>query len=344
MYYFCTYFDRHYLPRGMALYQSLQDHCSSFQLWVLCMDRESYKVLSRLCLSNVRLIALEDFEKGDKELLRAKENRTLIEYYFTCTPSLPLFLLKNCPELDLVTYLDADLFFFADPAALYNEIAGYSIAIIGHRFPPSLLGREKYGIYNVGWVSFKRDDYAFSCLRWWRERCIDWCYDRVEEGRFADQKYLDDWPTRFQGVVVLRHKGANVAPWNLANYTVQTDGNRVLVDEQPLIFFHYHGFKQIRSWLYDPNLAAYKVKPSKVVLRGIYAPYITALAKVVEQVSPLLETIPSRNGIRGQSVRTSSPHGVAFSQFVVRWFKWMRHLSRWVLTQSYILMLNGRVL
>lgn len=328
----------------MALYESLRHHCSSFQLWVLCMDRESYKVLSQLSLSHVRLIAVEDFEKGDEELLRAKGNRTRIEYYFTCTPSLPLFILKNCPEVDMITYLDADLFFFADPAALYNEIADHAIAIIGHRFPPNLLENEKYGIYNVGWVSFKRDDSAFSCLRWWRERCLDWCYDRVVEGKFADQKYLDDWPIRFPGVVVLRHKGANVAPWNLAACTIQKEGAQVLVDEQPLIFFHYHGFKQLKSWLYDPNLAAYKVKPTKVVLRSIYAPYIAALRKTVGQVSPLLETIPSRNGIRDQSVRSPSSEPVPKPHGPVRFLRWMLRVTRLIPTQSYIFTVNGYVI
>src|SRR5712691_2882118 len=221
MYHFCTYFDHRYLPRGLALYRSLKQHCRSFQLWVLCMDRECYDVLSQLDLPDIQLIALEDFEKDDQELLGAKQNRTLIEYYFTCTPSLPLFILNNCPEVGIITYLDADFFFFADPAPVFDEIADHSIAIIGHRFPAQLRHREQYGIYNVGWLSFRRDEQAFSCLVWWRERCIEWCYDRCEDGRFADQKYLDDWPTRFQGVVVLNHQGVNLAPWNLANYKIR---------------------------------------------------------------------------------------------------------------------------
>jgi len=344
MYYFCTYFDRHYLARGLALYQSLRGHCPSFRLWVLCMDRESHSALSRLGLSDVCLIALEDFEKGDEELLRAKENRSRVEYYFTCTPSLPLFIFKSYPEVDMITYLDADLFFFADPLALYKEIADHSIAIIEHRFPSYLLGNRKYGIYNVGWVSFRRDERAFSCLRWWREQCIEWCYDRLEEGRFADQKYLDDWPDRFPGVAVLRHKGANLAPWNLANYTIETDGERVLVDGQPLLFFHYHGFKQLRNWLYDPNLAAYKVRPSKAVLRSVFAPYIAVLMKTAKQVSPFLGEVSSRNGIRGQMAGSPSPQQVPKPCGPVRLMKRVIHAARFVLTQSYIVAFNGRII
>ncbi len=97
MYSFCTYFDCRYLVRGLALYQSLKQHCSPFQLWVLCMDSNCYEVLSELRLPNVHLIALEEFEKGDERLLEAKKTRSLIEYYFTCSPSLPLYVLNNCP-------------------------------------------------------------------------------------------------------------------------------------------------------------------------------------------------------------------------------------------------------
>ncbi len=60
MRYFCTYFDRNYLPRGLALYRSLQRHCPAFQLWVLCMDRVCYDVLAKLGLAGVHPIALAD--------------------------------------------------------------------------------------------------------------------------------------------------------------------------------------------------------------------------------------------------------------------------------------------
>jgi hypothetical protein len=337
MYQFCTYFDRHYLPRGLVLYQSLKAHCPSFRLWVLCLDQETYRILSRLSLSDLRVINLDDFEKGDEQLLAAKQNRSSIEYYFTCTPSLPLYVLKTCPEIDMITYLDADLFFFADPAPLYHEIGRHSVAIIEHRFPPHLIGNKQYGIYNVGWISFRRDNSGLSCLRWWRERCLDWCYDRVEEGRFADQKYLDDWPARFQGVVVLSHKGANLAPWNLGNGDIQVGGNGVLVDGQALIFFHYHGFKRINRWLYNPNLTAYNVKPPRAVLKSIFGPYIDAFAKTAEQVSRLLEISSSSNGIRELGAQRKKREPAEFLNQLIRG-------TREIVTQSYILSFHGHVL
>ena len=203
--------------------------------------------------------------------------------------------------MDLITYLDADLYFFADPAPLYEEIGDRSVAISAHRFPPELIAFEQFGIYNVGWLSFRRDESALSCLRWWRERCIEWCYDRVEPGRFADQKYLDDWPNRFQGVAVLSHKGANLAPWNLANYKVRASAGQVWVDEQPLVFFHYHGLRQIvRGFLYDPNFGQYGYAADQTVKNSVYAPYVRVLAEKSREVRDQMTVVMTGGHLREQ--------------------------------------------
>ena len=141
MFHFCTYFDQHYLARALALHHSLKSTCPSFRLWALCMDRESHEILSQLRLPDIEPIALENFERGDEALEKARQNRTRIEYYFTCTPSLPLFILKHQPQVDLITYLDSDLFFFSNPTRLFDEMGSRSIAIIGHRFPARKLSQ-----------------------------------------------------------------------------------------------------------------------------------------------------------------------------------------------------------
>lgn len=303
MFYFCTYFDSNYLIKGLALYRSLVRHAQPFRLWVLCFDETAYEILQKLALPEVTLISLRDFEEGDEELLQAKGNRSRIEYYFTCTPSLPLYILRNHPEVDVITYLDADLFFFSDPSPIYEELGEGSVLIIGHRFPPHLKRSEVHGIYNVGFLSFRRDEVGIQCLHWWRERCLEWCYDRVEDGRFADQKYLDDWPTRFPGVVILQHKGVGLAPWNIDNYSLHLQDGHVVVDSQPLVFFHFHALKQIRRWLYDPGLATYGVHSDSLLKRHIYVPYFRELREAAHCVSVLVDQPHTPMGsIRGNAV------------------------------------------
>lgn len=185
----------------------------------------------------------------------------------------------------MITYLDADLFFFSDPAPVFEEIGDHSIGIIGHRLPPQLKHLENWGIFNVGWVSFKRDENGLACLQWWRERCIEWCYDRYEDGRFADQKYLDDWPRRFHKVAIIQHKGAGLAPWNVDNYCIQTHKGNILIDDVLLIFFHFHNLKVINPFLYDACLEEYNSCLSSCITKNIYKSYIKKIHSLFFQRS-----------------------------------------------------------
>jgi hypothetical protein len=282
-YHFCTYFDRNYLTRGLTLYNSLRQHCQRpFVLWILCFDGETYDILSRLDLPGVRLISQEEFEAGDEELLRAKVNRSRVEYYWTCTPSLPLYVLRYNSEVELITYLDADLYFYSDPQPIFDELGDGSILIIGHRFPPELKHLEKFGKYNVGTLVFRRGEHGLAILNHWRAQCLDWCYARWEDGKFGDQKYLDDWPDFFRGVVVLQHKGAGLAPWNYSRYEVSLSGRTQTVDGQPLIFYHFHSFRMMNAYVVEPTLHNYGIS-LKQALR-FYVPYAHALRRTQQQV------------------------------------------------------------
>jgi hypothetical protein len=337
MRYYCTYFDHNYLPRGLALYYSLRRHAPDFELWVLCLSGQCHEWLTQKKLPGIRPISLEEFEQADHDLLCAKQNRSIVEYYFTCSPSLPRFVFAHASQADLVTYLDSDLYFFRDPEPVFAEIGARSVAIIAHRFPPALKHLEETGIYNVGWVSFRRDEKARACLEWWRARCLEWCYDKVEPGRYADQKYLDQWPSLFEGVATLENKGANLAPWNLANYQIRFIDGRVRVDSDELVFFHFHGFQPVNPWLYDPRLKRFGARPGRVVRRHIFLPYWAALQRAQREVQTVGPSQLVPEGLRhvareGQAAAPSSPWQRAWAR-ISRWHR----LSAGVLRQQYVL-------
>ncbi|MEP7288287.1 MAG: glycosyl transferase [Chloroflexota bacterium] len=286
--YYCTYFDSGYLLRGLTLYRSLLEHSQrDFVLWVLCFDDYSYEVISRLDQANLRAVRLQDFEHGDEPLLQAKQNRSRVEYFFTCTPSWPLYLLDHHNEIGIITYLDADLYFFSDLQPVFAEIKNYSALIIPHGFPPELKHLEIHGIFNVGLLMFRNDNSGREILTHWREQCLDWCGDYPDNNRFADQKYLDEWPAKYKTVVVSANIGANLAPWNWMNYREITrhDG-KIWVEETALIFYHYQGLKLLLFGLYDPGMSAYKLMPYALRIL-LYSPYINELHATVRWAQSL---------------------------------------------------------
>lgn len=285
-YSFCTYFDHRYSPYGLALYRSLVRHLEHFELFVLCYDDATVAILQGLGDSRIHIVPIARLEQEDPALVEANRDRTAVERYFTCGPAWIRYAMR-LSGADVMTYLDSDLYFFNHPAPIFEELGERSILIIEHRFPDPLKHLAKNGIYNVGLVAFRNDDEGRRCVDWWRERCLEWCYNRLEGDRFADQKYLDDWPTRFSGVVVLQNPGAGLAPWNVARYRLESNG-QVTVDGFPLIFYHFTLFYRIVRGLYYLSIDDYGGQLS-APLKRIYAAYIPeveAMARNVARVSP----------------------------------------------------------
>ena len=283
---YCTYFDHRYLAKGLALYRSLERHAGEFRLHVLALTPECARALEALELERARIVSLTELEAADPELEATKASRSTVEYYFTSTAPLLRFLLNREPEVELLTYLDADVAFFSDPEPLFEEIGASSLAIVSHRFPDKLRHLERHGKFNVAWVTIRRDPSGLSALEWWRERCLEWCFDRVEPERFADQKYLDSWPTRFEGVRVIEHPGADLAPWNLESHLVTaTSDGEPRVDGRPLVFYHAHRFDFEAGVGYEAHLEEHGVEPAAPVISAILEPYSTMLERATAELA-----------------------------------------------------------
>jgi hypothetical protein len=276
MRHFCTYFDSNYFLRGLTLYRSLQATGCEFTLHVLALDERTHSTLSALRVPDLRSIRLDQLESWEPALQVAKTNRKQIEYYFTLSPILPLFILEGNPSIEIITYLDADLYFYRSPEPLFRELGDQSILITEHRFPQYLREKEKFGRYNVQYQSFRRDPQGLACLERWKQQCLRWCYDRLEDGKFADQKYLEEWPALYDRLVVSQHKGAAVAPWNWATHPIQLAGNAVTVGGDPLIFFHFHGVKIFNPYFISNGLVDFGLMPY-MLRRWFYVGYLRQL-------------------------------------------------------------------
>ena len=249
IYELCTLFDRNYLARGLVLYRSLVEEGADVRLRVFAMDNVVPKILEALALPGVEVVTLDELESLDPRLRAVKEERSAVEYMWTATPAICRASFARDPDLEEITYLDADLMFHADPRPIFDESGASAVTIVPHRYAPRWRFYEATnGVYNVEWLTFRRTEAGLAALEWWYDRCLEWCYAVAEDGKFGDQKYLDDWPERFEGVHVLEQPGAGLAPWNVENYRLSRgDGSgEIQVDGKPLVFHHYHGGRVLR--------------------------------------------------------------------------------------------------
>lgn len=229
MEHYVTLFDSLFLPQGIALHTSMERHVKDYTLWILCVDDQAHEILSKLNLPNVRLLQLSKLETAD--LLTVKPLRTKGEYCWTLTPFAPRFVFEADVNVTRVTYLDADLWFRKNPAAIFREFesSGKQVLITDHAYAPQYDQSATSGQYCVQFMTFNRDG-GEIVRKWWEERCVEWCFARFENGKFGDQKYLDDWPERFINTVhVMQNKEWILAPWSAARYPY---GNSIL--------WHFH--------------------------------------------------------------------------------------------------------
>jgi hypothetical protein len=111
------------------------------------------------------------------------------------------------------------------------------------------------------------------------------------------------------------------------------DGEGLLVDEQPLIFFHFHDCKQVYSWLYDSKLAPNNTALSWPVRRFIYKPYLQMLQQIDDQYLARFRS--------GRAQRASIRYVENGKQGTV---SIMTNVLKGLAKRQYILLIKGRAL
>ncbi len=272
----CAIASDAYVTRAMVLYSSLIRHQQNFHIWYCAVDDSAYEKLQRLNMRNATIIHVRELR--NQQLLDTMYSRKLDEFCWTLKP----FLIKHLFDkhnLKRVLYLDSDMYFFAPLANVYNEWGTYSFLMCTQRASEQI--EHACGMYQAGLIGVKNDHYGLNILHWWRDRCLEWCYDYFDEtyNRWGDQKYLDRVPNDFENIKIVTNVGINAAPWNImlnnVGYYVYQTYDKVFINSDMLSAYHF-GSIGISDSGYDVWTRD-SVNPDYSVMQLIYSPYFAML-------------------------------------------------------------------
>jgi hypothetical protein len=258
---------------GLTLHASLQKVAPNSRLWVICIDELVEQQINRLNLAHVSTIPVRSIETD--KLRAVKPTRTVGEYCWTLTPFAPQSVFDLAPDAERVTYLDSDLFFFSNPEIIFGEFESSRkhVLITEHAYAPELDRTAQSGRFCVQFMTFRRTQESLGVMKWWQDRCIEWCFDRNEDGKFGDQKYLDQWPALFpKEVHILRQVDKTLAPWNV-DYLLSKNPK----DLTP-IFYHFQSFRIVSDRLARLYVG---VAISENALK-FYRPYLIAIGEQIK--------------------------------------------------------------
>ena len=286
---FCTLFDSYYLDKGIALYRSLDRVSEDFCIYIFCFDDKSYEILNAYNFPKAIILHHSCFETD--EYLERKKERSKAEYCWTCTSRIIEYVLDNY-DVDTCTYLDSDLYFYANPKCLFEEMdrAKADVTIVEHRFKDDKFGRaleERNGKYCVQFNYFKNNENGRRVLTWWKEKCLEWCYDIPDPERMGDQKYLNTWTRDFKNVHELQHLGGGVAPWNLEKYSFESiDGYDIVMKDYngqkfPLVFYHFQNIRYMPGRLVNIKSQTH----NRRLKYAIYVPYLKETEEIRNELS-----------------------------------------------------------
>ena len=168
-----------------------------------------------------------------------------------------------------------------------------------------------------------QNSFGFVCNIFFYFSCINWCYDYVEDDKYADQKYLDSWPEKYKNIKILPYEYSS-APWNISNENIEiTSNNKMLINKNNLIFFHFHGLN-IYNYFFSTGLSMYNKKLKKVFVDHIYKKYVAELELSKNQID-IVET----------NIRQNIKFNEFYHSFILTFKKIIRILKQFTFFDFY---------
>lgn len=245
---FFTICSKNYLAFAKTLMDSLAETHPGIDRYILLADKKDKLLTNILQSLNAQMVWVED--AGIPELYRMAFIYNITEFNTSVKP----FFIKYLMDAGYtrVIYLDPDIYVYRCLDALFSFLDNNNILLTPHitsaindyTYIPSELHILKSGVYNLGFIALKKCTEVESFITWWMERLRDKCCVDYSNGIYVDQGWIDFVPCFYQGVLIIKDRGYNVAYWNLhERLPITLDESGPWTCGKPLFFYHFSGME-----------------------------------------------------------------------------------------------------
>lgn len=245
-----TICSNNYLAQAKVLYKSFREYHPN-DLFVLGLVDRINNDVDYSDFDSAEVIPVEEINISNFEELRLRYN--IVELNTAVKASYFLFLAERYTNVTKVVYLDPDIQIFQELGEVWNTLNDKSIILTPHIITPIAIDDKtpkenvflNYGLYNLGFLALNvKSGMVINFLRWWEERILTFGFNRVHEGLFVDQLWINFIPIFQSDVCISLNPGMNMAPWNLHErvLTPSPNGTYLVNDKYQLIFYHFSSY------------------------------------------------------------------------------------------------------
>lgn len=236
-----------HLAKAKTMADSLVKYSPDYQVIIGLVDKIGTTVnpadFAPHTLIEVETIQIPNFDEINKIY-------TAFELSCVAKPYFAKYLFEQHTDLNALFYFDADIYFFHSLDSVEALLQTHEIVISAHLTTdiegsqqPNLRNLLNAGLYNTGFLAFKRSPESHRFLDWWGKRLLTEGYMNFAEGMFVDQLWVNFAPLLFKNVLIDTHLGHNVGYWNFHERQFSFKNNHYVVnDAVPLVFFHFSGY------------------------------------------------------------------------------------------------------
>jgi hypothetical protein len=235
-----------YLDRARVLFHTVREFHPDWDIWLCLVDEKPPGFAFDAADEEVDgVVTLGELDVPD--VLSWAFAHEVVELCTAVKGEMLCRLLRS--GYDRVFYIDPDIALFGRLDEAEGLLDRHCAVLTPHLIDPeetpagiadNEMAALKHGIFNLGFLAVAGTGEGRAFASWWRDRLVGYCYDDIPRGLFTDQKWCDHAPVFFPSIAVLRHRGYNVASWNLSRRTVTIGRDGVIrAGGEELRFFHF---------------------------------------------------------------------------------------------------------